>query len=78
MPTNTARARPIFEVNELCYVAIDSWAGRSTHQVQIEALNELRARVRWLGGPVFNKLPGKVYDVPVLALRKRSIEEANG
>ena len=62
-----------WQVGELCYVAIDSWAGRGTFQVQIETLTALRARVRWLDRQVWNKRPGLIYNVPLCALRKRPI-----
>ena len=60
-----------WEVREVCFVAIESWAGRTTHEVQIEKLDALRARVRWLGASTFNKHTGKIYSVPLAALRKR-------
>jgi len=50
-------------------VAIDSWAGRTLHRVQVLSVSVRYARVEWQDDPAFGRQPGNSYRVPLSALR---------
>lgn len=52
------------------FVALDSWAGRSTHLVRIEKVCAKRIRVTWLDESVLGRVKGDTYYVPPSAVSR--------
>lgn len=53
-----------------CYVALDSWAGRTYHRIRIARIFPRHVRAEWLEDSVFGRTRGHTYQIPLSALRE--------